>query len=284
MLQADIPDLAVTLDEFLSRTDFAAVMTELLHTLEAQYHTPVDLGFTAQMLDPDDEHPETFLTLLHCRRQDYLAGEKPAPLPLNLPAEKVLFSTRFMVPRGQVTGIRHVLFVTPEGYATPAGPARPRRAAPGHLPAQHACWARSSSFCLGPGQWGADNPRLGVYISYADIYNAAALVELYGKGPLSPDGGAGIVRPDPALGTYAFQDLMEARIYPLTVNLDPAVSGLNHAFLYESRNLVENFLKLPPALAGCLRLVDVADYAPGCHLALNMDDEGGLAVAFFAPG
>ena len=269
VMQADIPQLAITFDEFLRRTTFAPMLTQVLRTLEKHFGAPVDLGFTAQILDPEEHQPQVHLSLLHCRRQEYLAGEKPAPLAADRPEERVLFRTSHMVPRGRITGIRHILFVRPEGYyaacaSDPAACAELRLA----IYQLNARLGDKQFICIGPGQWGAENPRLGVFISYADIYRAAALVELCGK-----DAGP---HPDPALGTYAFQDLMEAHIYPLTVNLDQPDARLNRAFLDEAPDQLGKYLPSTPLLAQCLRLVE----APGA-LEIVMDDERGLAEAFF---
>lgn len=274
LMQADIPNMAITFNEFLSKTEFAPMLSQTLRTLEKHYHAPVDLGFTVQVLDLEEYPPLLSLSLLHCRRQDYLAGERPAPLPLSLAPEKVLFKTRYMVPRGFITGIQRVLFVTPEGYdRLPDQAARDAlRLAIYQL---NALLGVKKFICVGPGQWGATNPNQGVYINYADIHNAAALVELYG--PL------GRSQPDPALGTYAFQDLMEAHIYPLAVSMDQPDSLLNQAFLYETPSQLEKTIKPAPVLAGCLRLIEVAAFAPGCHLEISMDDEKAQAVAYFQP-
>ncbi len=129
--------------------------------------------------------------------------------------------------------------------------------------------------CVGPGQWGANNPNLGVHIDYSDIYKAAALVEIYGK--------QSRIQPDPALGTYAFQDLMEAHIYPLTVSLDQPGSHLNHAFFYKADNQIEKYFSPAPVLAGCLQLIEVESYAPGCQLEISMDDEKAIAIAYLRP-
>ena len=110
------------------------------------------------------------------------------------------------------------------------------------------------------------------------MYKTAALVELHGTA-----GMAGHTLPDPALGTYAFQNMMEANIYPLSVSLDQPETELNEAFFYGAPNRVEQYIRLVPALAGCLRLVEVADFAPGCHLEISMNDEKGLAVAYLQP-
>jgi hypothetical protein len=250
------------------------MLKKVLHTLEAYYEAPVDVGFTVQLVDMDEYPPELNLSLLHCRRQGYLAGDKPTPLPANLPPEAVAFKTSFMVPRGAIDGIRHVVFVTPEGYDRLADPEQ-REALRQAISQLNAALGENKFICVGPGAWGATNPRLGVPIDYADIHNAAALVELYGQ-----RGGS---QPDPALGTYAFQDLMEAAIYPLTVSLDQPEAGFNRAFFYETPSRLDDFLVLAPELEGCLRLIDAAAYAPGCHLAINMDDEKNLAVAYFRP-
>jgi hypothetical protein len=269
VLQADIPHLAITFDDFLRKTDFAVTLTHILRTLEKYYQTPVDIGFTAQVIDPEEPQPEISFALLHCRRQDYLANAKPGPLPAGLTPEKVLFKTGFMVPRGHLTGIQHVLFISPEGYERLPDDAT-RNELRLAIYQLNTLLGEKKFICVGPGQWGAHNPRLGVYISYADVHNAAALVELYAQ-----------AQADPALGTYAFQDLMEAHIYPLTIHLNQPGAFLNRAFFYDSPNQIGDYLQPAPVLNDCMRLIAVANYAPGCQLEIRMDDEQSQAVAYF---
>ena len=80
-----------------------------------------------------------------------------------------------------------------------------------------------SFICVGPGRWGSENTDLGVYVIYSDISHTGALVEVSGK-------GIGVA-PEPSLGTHFFQDLMEAQIFPLAVNLDEAGCRLPPRFL-----------------------------------------------------
>jgi len=94
---------------------------------------------------------------------------------------------------------------------------------------------------------------------------------------------AGHTLPDPALGTYAFQNMMEANIYPLSVSLDQPETELNEASSTALPTGWEQYIQTGPGPGGCLRLVEVADFAPGCHLEISMNDEKGLAVAYLQP-
>jgi hypothetical protein len=132
-----------------------------------------------------------------------------------------------------------------------------------------------SFICVGPGRWGSLNTDLGVYVCYSDICYSRALVELSGK-------GVGVA-PEPSLGTHFFQDLMEAQIYSLAINLDAPDAIFQHGFFYETPNHLVEWAKCDQSYCQVVRLIDVADYRPGHHLELAMDDEAGLAVAYLSP-
>jgi hypothetical protein len=128
--------------------------------------------------------------------------------------------------------------------------------------------------CVGPGRWGSTNLDLGVYVSYADIHHAAALVEVSGD----EIGTA----PEASLGTHFFQDLMEAQIYPLALSLNDENVQFNREFFYAAPNSLENFLSADPLITECINLIEVSAYRPGCQLELIMDDEKGEALAFLS--
>jgi hypothetical protein len=120
-----------------------------------------------------------------------------------------------------------------------------------------------------------------VPVSYADIYNARALVEL----SVGPDGLA----PDPSYGTHFFQDLVEAQINSLAVHTNPAgeanASGvvsdyLNWDFLHRAADQLQTVLPGAAAAQDCLKLVDVVAERGGQKLDVLMDGE--KALAFFA--
>lgn len=271
---ADIPRMAVTFHELLRRTPFAAHLTHILRLLEEHYHGAVDIEFTVDVPDPLSPEPQVKISLLQCRPQSYLESELRAVLPENLPLEDIVFSTHFIVPQGYLSDIRLILFVKPEGYF--ALPTTTARSEIGKIISQlNALLEEKSFICVGPGRWGATNQDLGVFVSYADIHNAGALVELAGKG-IGP-------APEPSLGTHFFQDLMEAQIYPLAIQLDDERSVFRHEFFYDTQNGLLDYVEVDGEMADCLRLIRVASFRPHHHIKLVMDDERGQAVAYLSP-
>jgi hypothetical protein len=267
----DVSKLVVTFDGLLRKTPFAKRIKSLLTTLEKHYGSPVDTEFTAEIVNPSEAKPDVRITLLQCRPQSHLNDAMEVSLPAKLDLADVIFSTRRMVPRGAVTGIRWVLFVPPEGYfalASTADRTRLERAI-GNL---NAALKEEVFICVGPGRWGTSTPDLGVGVDYGDVYCTRALVELTGKG-VGPD-------LEPSFGTHFFQDLVESNIYPLNVNLDDHDAVFNRGFFYKTPNHLADFIHADEALLDSLRLIKVEDFSSGCTLSLVMNDETGKAVAF----
>jgi hypothetical protein len=124
---------------------------------------------------------------------------------------------------------------------------------------------------VGPGRWGSSNSLLGVPVSYADIYNASALVEL-----AIPQAGAA---PDPSYGTHFFQDLVEARIFPLAVYPEDPQDYLNRAFIERAGNTLAALSPEDADYGEGVKVIRVPDEPGGCHVELAMDGE--RALAFF---
>jgi len=268
----EVPNLAITYHELLKRTPFAHLLSQILRLLEEHYHATVDMEFTLHLPDPRAASPRVQINLLQCRPQSQLESTRQVRLPADLPEEDILFSTRYMVPQGYLPDIRHVIFVKPEAYFRLATPAE-RREIGQVVSRLNAALEQKSFIAVGPGRWGSLNLDLGVYVSYADIHNAGALVELSGQG-VGP-------APEPSLGTHFFQDLMEAQIYPLALSLDEEGVQFNRDFFYQSPNAIGDFLEVEATTADCVRLIAVGAYRPGYHVEVVMDDEQGEAVAFF---
>jgi len=263
--------LVVTFDGLLRRTPFSGRMRKLLAILEEHYHSPVDTEFAIEITDPHSNQPEIMITLLQCRPQSQLSSESEVMLPAELAQEDIIFSTPRMVPRGRVEDIRYVLFVSPEGYFS-LGSNAARIKLERAIGKLNAALHGQVFISVGPGRWGTSTPDLGVHVSYGDIYNTRALVELAGRGIGS--------EPEPSFGTHFFQDLMEANIYPLGIYLDDADVIFNRDFFYKTRNHLSKWIEVDDSLKNCLRLIRVSDFKPGHHINLVMNDDVSKALAF----
>jgi hypothetical protein len=267
----DVKRLVVSFDGLLRRTPFANRMKSLLTTLEKHYGSPVDTEFTVEIVDSNTARPEVRITLLQCRPQSHLRDAREVELPAKIDGADAIFSTRRMVPRGKVNGIRWVLFVPPEGYfalTSRTDRNRLERA----IGTVNAALKNETFICVGPGRWGTSTPDLGVGIDYGDIYCTRALIELTGKG-VGPD-------LEPSFGTHFFQDLVESNIYPLNVNLDDHDVVFNRGFFYTTPNHLSDFIHSDEGLLDALRLIKVEDFCPGCSMTLVMNDDVGKALAF----
>jgi hypothetical protein len=269
LVEAKTSQLVLTFDELFQRTPLAQRMRKMLNILETNYNSPIDTEFTVEVVDPMSLQPDVQISLLQCRPQSHLK-ESEATLPQNLREEDIIFATSRMIPEGRVSAIRYVVFVPPECYYSL--PTQSERANIGHLISRLNAELEGQNFiCIGPGRWGTSNPDLGVRIAYGDIYNTRALIEL---------AGAGIGQaPEASFGTHFFQDLVEANIYPLAIYLEDSDVIFDQAFFYETPNRMARFLP-GESTSTCLRLIDVADYRPGCRIELVMDDDEGRAVAY----
>ncbi len=209
MVDGSVDQLILTFEDLLKRTRFSDQLRELLHTLQSEYRSAVDVEFTSQIIN-GNEDPKIEITLIQCRPLSYLKEEGAFKIPTNLRNEDKLFSSKVMVAGGKVIDINYVLYVPAEGYfSLPTQTDRYQlERAIGKL---NAALNSENFICVGPGRWGTSNPDLGVHVDYADIFNTKALVELSGD-------GIGLA-PEPSLGTHFFQDLLEGQIFPLATHI-----------------------------------------------------------------
>lgn len=209
LIEGQPENLVLTFDELLSRTEFPQLMRELLTTLEAEYRTPVDVEFTARVVEENGK-TSVQITIIQCRPLGTIK-EASYEKPQRVAEMDKIFSGSSVVTGGMIEGIRYVLYVKPEGYFA-LRTQDERNQLERAIGKINAALHNENYICVGPGRWGTSNPDLGVHVDYADIFNARAIVELTGSEVGIPD--------EPSLGTHFFQDLLEGQIYPLAVNLN----------------------------------------------------------------
>jgi hypothetical protein len=271
VLEGGTKNLVLTFEDLLKRTPFAERLKMILKVLETNYQSPVDMEFTVEIKNPETIKPQVMITILQCRPQSFLMSSEQATLPINLNPQDVIFSTRFVVPEGQIRKIDYVLFIPPEGYFSLQTQESRYELVRAISRLNHAL--KGEKFiCIGPGRWGSSNSDLGVSVDYGDIYNTRALVELAGKG-IGP-------APEPSLGTHFFQDLLEQQIYPLAIYLDDEQSVFNRDFFYHAPNHTEDWTTVDEKIRASIRLIKVSDFRPASFIRIIMSDEKSRAVAY----
>lgn len=274
VLRDEIPRAAITFDELLRRTPFARNLSRALKILEDHYRVPVDVEFTVKIPDPPTPKCPVQITLLQCRPQSQLMLVLPDVVPANLKQEDIIFSSHFMVPQGYLPNVRYAVYVDPLKYFALSSDAEREELTRVIAQLNHLLGAKSF-ICVGPGRWGTTNHDLGVFVNYADVFNAGAMIELSGAG-----GGSAL---DSSFGTHFFQDLMEAQIYPLAIQLGEERTFFNRDFFEKGPNHLCELVKASPAVAQVIRLVEVASYRPDTHMEIYLDGDKSHAIAYLAP-
>lgn len=261
-------DVVVTFEGIVTRTPLVRQTRAILQTLEENLKTPVDIEFAC---DGEDFY------LLQCRPQSHAPALAPAPIPKDVAPDRVVFTAKRYVPNGQVTGVTHVVYVDPLRYSQL--PDLDALVAVGRAVGQlNAILPRRQFILMGPGRWGSRGDiKLGVSVTYSDINNTAALIEIARR--------TGGYVPDVSFGTHFFQDLVEARILYLPLFPDDDGTTFNEAFLRCSPNLLPKLLPEFSHLTDSVRLIDVPQCSDGKVLRLLMNADLDEAVAFLAdPG
>jgi pyruvate,water dikinase len=247
-------EVVVTFEGLTTDTPTIARLRALLQLLREKMKTPVDIEFASDGRD---------LYLLQCRPQGETLGAAPAPIPPDLPRDRVLFSAHRYVSNGHVRDISHVVYVDPDAYAS-LEPDRIREVgrAVGRL---NRLLPKRQFVLMGPGRWGSRGDiHLGVPVTYADISNAAMLIEIARR--------KGGYVPDLSFGTHFFQDLVESSIRYLPLYPDDPEVAFNASFFTRSANALRDLLPEFEPLADVLRVIDVPRTTGGQILRVLMND------------
>jgi hypothetical protein len=263
----DPKQLILTFDGLLQRGPFVPLMKTILTRLQEQYEQPVDVEF-AVSLTPGKDKPKFTFHLLQCRPQNQWSVESREiqTLPTDLAAQdKILLCTR-MVPQGRVSQIEYILYVDSDAYYQ-LGSLEEHAEVARCIGQLNNALEGHPFILIGPGRWGSSDSLQGVPVTYADIFNTRALVEVATRSSFSAE---------PSYGTHFFQDLVEAQIYPLAVYPEESGDHLNMEFIRKAENQMDKFIPEQSEVAKCIKLIHISTERSGHHLELVMDGQNGL--------
>jgi hypothetical protein len=205
--------------------------------------------------------------LLQCRPQSHLPVEV-IELPSDIPDEERVFTIQGLVSDGLVDKIRFIVYVDADGYygLDPIDQKQIARLI-GRLNGR----LEGEVFILiGPGRWGSLNSEMGVSVTYADLYNASALIEVVSDKTAI----------EPSYGTHFFQDLVEAHIFILAIAVDDPQTEFNSSFFLETENSLEEILPEGVKWIDIVKVINIPSITDGKLLELAMNGEAGKALAY----
>ncbi len=266
----DTEKLVITFQGLLMRTDFPQILRRMLDLLEQAYERPVDTEIVVQLDEENGQGVRPMIHLVQCRPQSRMQAES-IELPRDIPKERIIFRTHGPLSDGRVNGLEYLVYVQPQAYrALEAGRKHELARLIGRINTR---LAGKAFMLLGPGRWGSVNPDLGIPVTYADIYNTRALVEIVSDGTLI----------EPSYGTHFFQDLVEARIAILALHMEHPETEVNRRLLDETPNAFSHLLPAEGSWGEVVRLIHLP-HVTGQLAELIMDSESEIALAYLAEG
>jgi pyruvate,water dikinase len=251
----------VTFEGLVSKTPFVKQVQTMLRVLQETLGTPVDTEFA---YDGSDFY------LLQCRPQVYSTDITPSPIPRDLPREQIVFTANRYVSNGRVPDITHIVYVDPTRYSE-VRDLETLRSIGRCVGRLNQLLPKRRFILMGPGRWGSRGDiKLGVNVTYSEIKNTAALIEIARK--------KGNYVPDLSFGTHFFQDLVESSIRYLPLYPDDEGILFNEDFLLGAYNILPEILPEYAALADTVRVIDVPHAADGRLLRILMNAELDEAV------
>ncbi|MGD8413718.1 MAG: PEP/pyruvate-binding domain-containing protein [Candidatus Latescibacterota bacterium] len=253
-------DVAMTFQGLIEDGEFVRKVKTLIDYLHEKTGYLIDIEFAS---DGDDFY------LLQCRAQSASPEFAPAPIPRDLPRDKVLFSANQFISNGRVPEVTHIVYVDPELYGElpDLQIMKDVGRAVGKL---NKILPKRQFVLIGPGRWGSRGDiKLGVGVTYSDINNTCALIEVARR--------KGNYVPELSFGTHFFQDLVEADIRYLPLYPDDDGVIFNEPFLRRKKNVLKKVLPEYAHLSDVLRVIDVPGVTDGqiLKILLNADlDEG----------
>lgn len=233
-------------DKLLKNTNFTELMSDLLHNLEEAYSYPVDVEF-ALNFGIDNKIK---INLLQCRPLQINRTQVVNGKPVISCIDETIFRSQ-----GDFMGIEtfehidRIVYVDTECYRALSQTNQFQVARiVGRLNRLFERGEGRGFMLIGPGRWGSTTPSLGIPVSFAEICNAAALVEVAGHS----EGFA----PELSYGTHFFQDLVETGIFYVALFTGRDTVDFSDLYLTEAPNSLAHYLPEFSSWQNVIRVVE----------------------------
>lgn len=262
----DKDDLIVTFDGIITDSPFIKQINTAMKVLRDKLGYAVDIEFACDGKD---------LYLLQCRPQSSREDITPAPIPQDLQAKDIIFSANRYISNGLIQNISHIVYIDPIRYSE-LSDLDDLKAVGKIVGLLNSFLPKRQFILIGPGRWGSRGDiKLGVSVTYADICNTAALIEVARK-------KTGYM-PELSFGTHFFQDLVEANIRVLPLYPDDQGIIFNEKYLTRTKNILKTIFPEYERFEDVVKVIDVPASSDGFNLSICMNADLSQALGFLTP-
>ncbi|MFO7838625.1 MAG: PEP/pyruvate-binding domain-containing protein [Desulfosalsimonadaceae bacterium] len=240
----------LTFDPFLKTMPFSSLMRNMLKRLEAAYHNPVDIEFTANF----NKAGELRINVLQCRPFQAIRDSGQNVMPASVSEEQTIIRIEGNFMGGNIEQpIAKIIWVDPEAYAALSPPEKFTVARlVGKLNKTLEKRNQSPTLLTGPGRWGTQSPEMGVPVKFAEINNIAVIAEISHQ--------MGNMIPDLSFGTHFFHDLIETGIFYMAVYPESPGVVFKTDWFQSLPNQLENILPAAAHLSHVVKIADTGGY------------------------
>jgi hypothetical protein len=214
--------------KLLAETEFSAIASKILGTIEKAYDYPVDIEFTANF----SQDGNFKFNLLQCRPLQTKVIGKAVNIP-KPDQQNIFFSSTGNFMGGNVRlPLDYCVFVKAEEYLALGEQDKYQVARIIGMLNQKL--KGSSVMLIGPGRWGTTTPSLGVPVHFSELCNMTAMCEVsYRQGGLIPE---------LSFGSHFFQDIVETGIFYAAIFDGEKDVSFNPKQILDRPNLLEETL------------------------------------------
>jgi len=251
-----IDNNAVTFKKLFSESKFLKKMHKVLRILEDTYKRPVYIEFAS---DGED------IYLLQYRPQGLMFESGSVAIPKDIATEHIIFSSNYSPTEGDISDITHIIYIDPSEYRIlkDTSDMDKLKETLGRL---NRILPKRQFIIIGP-QWQEtdDNPKYDFGVSYSDVNNAAAFIELTDKKEYS------IL--NSGYGLDFIQDVFESSIYLIPIYPKDDKTVLNKGFLGGLPNILADVLPGYTYPNRVIKLIDIPGNTDGRRLQILMNSE-----------
>ncbi len=253
----------ITFQKLTDTPHFLKKLDKILKLLKNAFKSPVDIEFAS-----DGKK----LFILQCRPQVQAKSVVNTEMPDNLNNENIIIKSNQFVTTGVIKGIEYIVYVVPEKYNSLSSETEMKKVASAVSVLNNKLPSRKF-ILIGPGRWGSRGDiKLGVQVTYSDIFNTAMLIEL----AYSKDGYI----PELSFGTHFFQDLVESDIKYLPLYPEKDGSLFKSDILMELPNHLSEFYSEDKSIDEVVRVICSDDIKTNSTISIIMDGDSDTALGF----